>query len=152
MWKINDKYPDKLNKLLCLHPDAAIFLLTDCEDILEKYKSIYGTKIIYTDCTRSKLDCGIYQLQEDGYILGVEILKDTFLALKCDYFIGNTYSNVFGCYKTFESMAKRELVLAELIIYFYCPVSSDVGHFYLAKNVLKLLCFATALYIVDTVS
>jgi hypothetical protein len=94
--ELNRRYPDEINKYLAANPAARIFLMTDCRDILAEYKSIYGDRLINTDCKRVlRHDMGVhFQPFEDEKRKGIEIIKDTWLASKCDFFIGNAYSNV----------------------------------------------------------
>ncbi|WP_145987605.1 O-fucosyltransferase family protein [Methylomusa anaerophila] len=95
LWRINALYAKEIQNYLIAHPSASIFLLTDSEDILAEYKSLYGPKIIYTDCNRTVSGgLGVHVIPSNGYRKGVEILKDTLLALQCDAFIGNAHSNV----------------------------------------------------------
>jgi hypothetical protein len=75
-----------------------ILVITDSQEILEEYQKLYGNLIISTDANRSTSNSEHDATQVDNYInrrnKGVEILTDTYLAAKCDYFIGNGYSNV----------------------------------------------------------
>jgi hypothetical protein len=87
--EINNFYPQEINNHLINHPETSIFLLTDQDSILTEYKNSYGNKLIYTECCRTNSDPVLCQKRN-----GIEIIKDTCLAAKCDYFIGNAYSNV----------------------------------------------------------
>ncbi|WP_379971127.1 O-fucosyltransferase family protein [Ectobacillus sp. sgz5001026] len=94
---LNNLYPQIINNYLKNNPTASIFLLTDCESILSRYKGLYGNKLIYTECMRTSDDnipvhSGLphYNKRKKG----IDIIKDTYLALECDQFIGNSYSNV----------------------------------------------------------
>ncbi len=93
---LNNLYPAKINTYLKESPDAYIFLMTDCKDILAEYKGVYGDRVINTDCKRVlKNGVGVhFQEYENNKHKGIEIIKDTWLAAKCDYFIGNGFSNV----------------------------------------------------------
>ncbi len=94
--ELNKLYPAKISNYLKERPDAFIFLMTDCKDILAEYKNIYGDKLINTDCKRVlKIGGGVhFQEYVHNKLKGIEIIKDTWLAAKCDYFIGNGFSNV----------------------------------------------------------
>jgi hypothetical protein len=94
--QLNDLYPKEIDNYLKNNPTASIFLLTNSEGILAKYKELYGDKIIYTDCMRTPYDnIPLHQLPYYATTLkGIDIIKDTYLATKCDHFIGASYSNV----------------------------------------------------------
>ncbi|MEI4828205.1 hypothetical protein WAX78_01835 [Bacillus sp. FJAT-53711] len=94
--QLNDLYPKEIDNYLKNNPDASIFLLTDSEKTLVKYQELYGDKIIYTDCMRTPFDnIPLHHLPYyDTKMKGVDIIKDTYLATKCDHFIGANYSNV----------------------------------------------------------
>ncbi|MFQ5471157.1 MAG: hypothetical protein ACE5EH_12815 [Gammaproteobacteria bacterium] len=78
-----------------LNPRAYIFLLTDSEFVLEENKRRYGSKLIYTPCCRSNDSTGIHFKQDqDKKRIGTEIIVDTYLATRCNYFIGLGDSNV----------------------------------------------------------
>lgn len=95
--QLNDLYRIEIDNYLKNYPRASIFLLTDSENILEQYKELYGNKIIHTNAIRTSND----QISvHNGLSLhskrqkGIDIIKDTYLATKCDHFIGANYSNV----------------------------------------------------------
>ncbi len=94
--ELNKLYPAKINNYLKERPEACIFLMTDCKDILAEYKNIYGDRLINTDCKRVLKNGGGVHFQEyvNNKLKGIEIIKDTWLAAKSDYFIGNGFSNV----------------------------------------------------------
>lgn len=94
--ELNKRYPGEIDKYLAVHPGARIFLMTDCGDILEEYKQMYGDILIHTDCKRAlRYGKGVhYQDYADKRRKGIEVIKDTWLAARCDHFIGNGYSNV----------------------------------------------------------
>lgn len=93
---INADFPQEINNYLNNNPSARIFLLTESESVIEQYKQMHGDILIYTDCNRKVID-GLYpvlQIFPDKIRKGIEIIKDSYLACKCDHFIGNGYSNV----------------------------------------------------------
>ncbi|MDF2941980.1 MAG: GDP-fucose protein O-fucosyltransferase [Herbinix sp.] len=75
-----------------------IFLITDREDILEEYSKLYGSMLVYTKCERvPKNDAHKVEHLENHLnkrSKGIEILKDTYLAAKCDFFLGYGFSNL----------------------------------------------------------
>ena len=94
-WK-NAQYPHEIDLYLKDNPSARIFLLTDDQAILEQYKQMYGDILIYTDCTRKTIyDFDLcLKVFPDKRRKGIEIIKDTYLACKCDHYIGYWGSNV----------------------------------------------------------
>ncbi|HEY9613465.1 FkbM family methyltransferase [Allocoleopsis sp.] len=93
--QINQQYHAVIESYLERRPDTLIFLLTDETSVLEEYKQKYGEKLRYTNAVRTSTGVGIhYQKHASPKQVGIEIIKDTYLAAKCDYFIGNGLSNV----------------------------------------------------------
>jgi hypothetical protein len=90
----NLKYHEFLDRILHLNPSLGIFLMTDSEMILNSMVSKYGDKIITMKVQRSSTSTGIHFSGHSGHLIGDEILTETYLATKCDYFIGNMESNV----------------------------------------------------------
>lgn len=86
---------EKLESILADNPDALIFLLTDSEQTLDFYKDRYPESLRYTACARTRGDKGVHFLRHTSrHDIGIEVLMDTYLAARCDYFIGNARSNV----------------------------------------------------------
>ena len=97
---IEDPELEATNRMLLTALDAVdsswpIFLMTDDSQCLARMKSIYGPRIIATDCQRTDTSEGVHYLPTvDAVRAGREILIDTYLALRADRFIGNARSNV----------------------------------------------------------
>lgn len=92
----NKLYHTEISKYVEKYNIKKIFLLTDCEDTLKEYQELYGSKLIFTDCKRIKSDEEISNM-ENSMIKrrrGIEIIKDAYIAAKCDFFIGNDFSNL----------------------------------------------------------
>lgn len=94
--RVNAEYPEEINRLLEKHPQARIFLLTDDETVLRQYREMYGDILINTECNRKNIDGHdpFEQVFPDRIRKGIEVIKDAYLACKCDYFIGTSHSNV----------------------------------------------------------
>lgn len=96
--RLNRQYYTEINNFISNCNVKKILLLTDCEDIIKEFQSRYGDMLIFTDCRRSHLKDTINAAHLQDYTekrrKGIEIIKDTYLAAKCDFFIGNGYSNV----------------------------------------------------------
>ncbi len=92
---IVDRYHDEINKYFTKDPDASIFLLTDDNRIVDNFNTQYPKKIITTDCTRTDYNYDTHYYEHDNPInLAMEVIRDTYLAAKCDHFIGYGWSNV----------------------------------------------------------
>lgn len=95
--ELNKRYHIQIRRQIKACGIKKIFLLTDSKKILDEYKRLYGDMILTTDCNRSSGSAD-KATQIENYIdrrqKGIEVLKDTYLAARCDYFIGNGYSNV----------------------------------------------------------
>lgn len=96
LYELNKQYSIEIDNYLMANPSAYIFLMTDSREILSEYKKLYGNIVIHTDCKRvSENNLGVhYQDYFDKKRKGIEVIKDTWLAARCDYFIGNGHSNV----------------------------------------------------------
>jgi protein O-GlcNAc transferase len=91
---------DRLNKLYFAaidreDPSWRILLLTDDTRYVTAFRERYADRIVVTDSLRTDNDLGIhYQSPVDRVRLGAEVMRDTYLALRCEKFIGNGRSNV----------------------------------------------------------
>lgn len=96
--KLNRRYHEEIRKIRRFDDFEKMLVLTDSEEILNAYKKKYGTLVISTDAKRSMSNSEHNATQVEAYQnrrrKGVDVLIDTYLAAKCDYFIGNGYSNV----------------------------------------------------------
>lgn len=112
--QLNASYFPEIDSHLKNDPTASIFLLTDSEIILKKYKELYGDKIIHTDAVRTT-DDNVSVHSDLPYCnkrqKGIDIIKDTYLALKCDHFIGASYSNVSLAISRLKDWSKGTITL-----------------------------------------
>ncbi len=77
------------------YPDLRIFLLTDSVEALETWRREYGERVFNSDCTRTSSQFALTWDDVDSrYRLGVEIIKDTYAAAACDFFVGLGCTNV----------------------------------------------------------
>lgn len=93
----NDLYHKEIQWFLGKFSIKKIFLATESEEVLEEYRRIYGPILTYTDALRSPKDDqeALYKTTHmHKRYRGIDIIKDTYLASKCDFFIGNGYSNL----------------------------------------------------------
>jgi len=95
---LNKKYYQKVEEFVNRYDIRKILLLTDCEEILDEFRKRYGNMLIYTDAKRGQLSDTQNAPHLTSYSerrrKGIEIIKDTYLASMCQFFIGNGYSNV----------------------------------------------------------
>jgi hypothetical protein len=85
-----DFIKNRVNKIIGNYD--AIFLATDEQETLDKFKYEYGSKILTYATTRAERGnkaglhiSSIYKSPEKKYILGEEAIIDTILMSKCDY-------------------------------------------------------------------
>ncbi len=72
-----------------------ILLLTDDDHWFARVKAAFGNRVVTTGAQRTSTTIGLhYDPSADGARLGMEIMTDTYLALRADKFIGNGRSNV----------------------------------------------------------
>lgn len=110
--KTNEQYHMHVEKLLNSKPDMAIFLLTDSDDILDEYRKKYADRLLFSDCFRSKNHVGVhFHQQDDKRRTGIEIIKDTYLAARCNYFIGYGGTNVSTTILHLKEWRSTEYVL-----------------------------------------
>jgi protein O-GlcNAc transferase len=89
-----------------------IFLMTDDQKILDKYKLKYKDRLIYTNCNRTINDFGIhYSNFDDKILLGKEVMIDTYIAAKSSYFIGTGFSNASAIIPYFMKNNKHALLI-----------------------------------------
>lgn len=99
--KVNDEYHQFINQIIKLNPEIRILLLTDSDVILRNMQELYKEKILATNFERGSGNLGVHYVTDDPVRAGKEVLIDTLLAAKADYFIGNIESNVSLAIKSF---------------------------------------------------
>jgi hypothetical protein len=94
--EINRNYFSLIDEIIKLNPTIKLFLITDSNQILQSYSSRYKNILLTTNAVRSNNDFGVHNGNNNNNTLtiGNEILIDSLLATKCNYFIGNIESNV----------------------------------------------------------
>ena len=91
---INAGYFARIDELVGAHPQLSIFLLTDSEQFLKDFQSRYGSRLLHSACTRSSTTTGVHFSGHPGMRIAEEVILDTYLAARCDFFLGNGTSNV----------------------------------------------------------
>jgi hypothetical protein len=118
LYAINARYFDILDEE---DPSWRILLLTDDEIWADAFRKRYGERVVMTDSQRTTGDVGIHYSSAssiDRTRLGYEVMRDTYLALRCDKFLGNGRSNLSAIVevsKRWDSGACRLLVPSQLL-------------------------------------
>jgi protein O-GlcNAc transferase len=94
LWQVNRDYHGIIAQILRLNPRLGIFLLTDAQDIVADYATRYGDRVLTTDVVRGDGATGIHMQGEASTALGREVMIGSWLAARCDLFLGNGTSNV----------------------------------------------------------
>lgn len=106
LYDLNEFYKPYIWQYIVRFNARHIFVITDSDKIFKKYIKLYDINemLIYTDSKKvpfkeriatclldypNKRHKGV-ELRKDT----IEIIKDTYLAAQCDFFIGNGYSNL----------------------------------------------------------
>jgi predicted O-linked N-acetylglucosamine transferase (SPINDLY family) len=92
--RTNADYFAFIDRIIELNPTIGVFLLTDSSPVVGDFQRRYGSRLLYTHAMRTESNVGVHLGGHDGVSLGEEVLVDTLLALKCDYFVGNQESNI----------------------------------------------------------
>ncbi|RDY30577.1 hypothetical protein [Lachnotalea glycerini] len=75
-----------------------IFLITDREDILEEFSLEFGSMLFYSNYKRTPINDSREPVYIENHLnnrsKGIEILRDTYIATMCDFFIGYGFSNL----------------------------------------------------------
>ncbi len=112
---LNKRYHTAIAKYINKYHIQKILLLTDCEDIVKDFIKKYGSKVVFTDCRRGAINATDNAPHLQDYThkrrKGIEIIKDTYLASKCDFFIGNGYSNVSYTVKRLRDWQEDNIIL-----------------------------------------
>jgi len=92
----NQPYHDEIKKYIDKYDIKKLFLLTNSEEVLDEYRKKYGSILVATECKRISSDTSAPLLDNPMVKRrqGIEIIKDTYLASKCDFFIGNDFSSL----------------------------------------------------------
>jgi protein O-GlcNAc transferase len=93
-------------------PNWRIFLLTDQAQYAEAFDERYGPRMIVTDAHRSRSKVAVHHDRSvDAVRLGVEVIKDTYLALRCQKFVGQGLSNPSCMVAVLKDWAPRDCIL-----------------------------------------
>ncbi len=106
LYDLNEFYKPNIWQYIVKYNTRHLFLITDSNAVFKQYKKLYNKNdmLIYTDSKKVPLKERIptallsypnkrhkgVELVKDT----IEIIKDTYIASKCDFFIGNGYSSL----------------------------------------------------------
>ncbi len=91
----NAVYPQVISQFSVGQWFPRVFLLTDSTIVRDDFQSRYGPGLIMTDSVRTGTVQGVHlQGLPDRRRLGVDVVKDIYLAARCDQFVGLGSSNV----------------------------------------------------------
>ena len=112
---LNKRYHTSIANYIDKYQIQKILLLTDCKDIVKDFTKRYGSKVVFTDCRRGAINATDNAPHLQDYThkrrKGIEIIKDTYLASKCEFFIGNGYSNVSYTVKRLRDWQEDNIIL-----------------------------------------
>lgn len=91
--EVNGQYIPWVDAFLADHPDWGIFLLTDSVPHFAEMMAKYRGRVIATKSIRSR-SRGVHYSGHDPVQVANEVISDTYLAARCDAFVGNGTSNV----------------------------------------------------------
>ncbi|HEX2924710.1 MAG TPA: hypothetical protein VHP38_00375 [Ruminiclostridium sp.] len=106
LYDLNEFYKPNIWQFIVRYNARHLFVITDSGKIFTQYKKLYGKNdmLIYTDSKKLPLKERIATCLLDypnkrhkGVEIvkdTIEVIKDTYLAAQCDFFIGNGYSNL----------------------------------------------------------
>lgn len=87
--------PALVDGFLARSQEAGVLLITDSIPAVEHYRQRYGNRLVLTECARTAGAVGLhFDRGLNGHTLGVEMIVDTYLASRCDWFVGVGSSNV----------------------------------------------------------
>jgi protein O-GlcNAc transferase len=108
---INEAYYSAVDQILAVNPSLFIFLLTDSKPILERFQERYRDRIFTMDVIRSDTPIGVHYAGHSGKIVGDQVIVDSWLASRCQFFLGNGGSNVSVGIRHLKDWAKSTFFL-----------------------------------------
>lgn len=83
-----------IDAFIAAHPAFGIFLLTDSRPALDEFAARYSGRLLATESLRASSPRGVHYGRHDPVRLAHEVILDTYLATRCDVFVGSGTSNV----------------------------------------------------------
>lgn len=95
-----EEYIKVVEKVRKKYGYSKVFLATDSEDTIEKFRNAFGNKLLYfSEIKRTSVNSSslvIFDESNDPYQLGFEILLDAFALAKCEAFIAGVSYVSYG--------------------------------------------------------
>ncbi|NCB51968.1 MAG: hypothetical protein EOM54_08835 [Clostridia bacterium] len=109
----NLMYRDEIKKFIETYNVQKIFLLTNCGQTVKEYQKEYGSMVVFTPCKRMEKDESLSAMDNPMVKRrqGIEIIKDTYLAAKCSFFIGSDCSSLSHAVSYIKDWPKNNLRL-----------------------------------------
>ncbi len=111
---LNRRYHMEIGRYIRDYGIKKIFLLTDSKQILDVFNHKYKDMVLTTNCNRSEGSAD-KAVQVENYVnrrrKGIEVIVDTYVAAKCDFFVGNGYSNVSFAVNRLKDWPESHIVL-----------------------------------------
>lgn len=109
-----DNFSKKIDPIIKKNKKIKIFLSTDEIEYVNKFKKLYGNKVIYTNCYRSSTSKPIHlnnykKRPHHKYKLGFEVLIDSLILSESDILICRK-SNVTNAAILFNYKKKRKII------------------------------------------
>ena len=110
---LNAKYFARVDEFIDAHPQLSIFLLTDSEHVVKDFQHRYGSRLLHSACSRTATTTGVHYCGHPGQRIAEEVILDTYLAARCDFFLGNGASNVSTTVRHLKRWAQGTYSLLE---------------------------------------
>ncbi|HTY65593.1 MAG TPA: hypothetical protein VMH36_03005 [Alphaproteobacteria bacterium] len=81
---------------------SRVFLLSDSSALVTAFRNVFGRHLITLDVQRSDSGQSLHFQARNGHALGLEVMTDTYLAARADWFLGNGDSNVSAMVEHFR--------------------------------------------------
>lgn len=95
--RIHASYPAAIARVMQRHPNAGIFLLTEDARAVDAMNKLYPGRVLITPSTRTSNQYAPHTMKGANvsrHQLGVDVMLDTYLAARCNAFVGMGSSNV----------------------------------------------------------
>jgi len=110
---LNAAYFARVDEFVRARPQLSIFLLTDSEPVVKDFQHRYGARLLHSACTRTATTTGVHYCGHPGQRIAEEVILDTYLAARCDFFLGNGASNVSTTVRHLKRWAQGAYALLE---------------------------------------
>lgn len=92
--EINRKIFDFTCQFIAEKPHLKIYLLTDSVRVLDRFIERFKNRVLFSNAARSASAVGVHYQCGSGWQLGVDIIRDSIVAIRCPRFVGSDTSAV----------------------------------------------------------